>query len=266
MIRPWLVAGDFNEILYQWEKEGGVPRPQIAMDRFKAILEDCDLGDLGFVGDAFTWRNHSHDANKYIKERLDRAVASPAWCSRFPGYRVINGEPRHCDHRPLIIDTHSVERCRRSPARGLTPRFEANWFEEEGCTDIIQDAWETEVNMYQKIVTGAVKGVLGELVNWSRNSTLGDMEKRISRLKRDLEACRRRTIRPDQVRREQVIRFKLNKLEEQRDLYWRQRAHVNWMKNGDKNTVSEFQQFDSSCRESVRSQDRRSTRRQQVQN
>jgi hypothetical protein len=74
--KPWLYAGDFNEILHSWEKEGRVPRAQCFMDMFKEALEYCELGGLGFVGDAFTWRNHSHDANKYIQERLDRAVAS----------------------------------------------------------------------------------------------------------------------------------------------------------------------------------------------
>jgi exonuclease III len=63
---PWICAGDFNEILLQCEKEGGVARPQIYMDRFKQALEDCNLHDLGFCGDPFTRRNNSRDANNYI--------------------------------------------------------------------------------------------------------------------------------------------------------------------------------------------------------
>jgi hypothetical protein len=31
----WLCRGDFNEILMSHEKEGGVPKPQICMDRFR---------------------------------------------------------------------------------------------------------------------------------------------------------------------------------------------------------------------------------------
>ncbi|KAA3481591.1 Exo_endo_phos domain-containing protein [Gossypium australe] len=32
---PWLVAGDFNEIMYSFEKKGGLPRDQRRMDTFR---------------------------------------------------------------------------------------------------------------------------------------------------------------------------------------------------------------------------------------
>jgi exonuclease III len=48
---PWLCAGDFNEVLFHHEKEGGVPRAQSCLDRFKASLERCELHDLGFIGE-----------------------------------------------------------------------------------------------------------------------------------------------------------------------------------------------------------------------
>jgi hypothetical protein len=101
------------------------------MDRFKETLEVCELDDLGFVGDAFTWRNNSHDASKYIRERLDREVASQTWHDRFPGYKVNDGDPRKSDHRSIIVDTHGIQKARRGPARGFRPRFEAQWLEEE---------------------------------------------------------------------------------------------------------------------------------------
>jgi hypothetical protein len=104
--KPWLVVGDFNEILHSWEKVGGAPKPQQQMDRFKETLEECGLDDLGFVGDPFSWRNHNHSTEGYIKERLDRAVASESWRRRFPVYKVTNADPRHSDHRPVIVDTH----------------------------------------------------------------------------------------------------------------------------------------------------------------
>jgi hypothetical protein len=46
--RPWLCVGDFNEILFSHEKQGGRDRSQIYMDWFREALEFCKLRDLGF--------------------------------------------------------------------------------------------------------------------------------------------------------------------------------------------------------------------------
>ena len=86
---PWLCCGDFNEILFNYEKEGGPPRVQRCMEDFRKALEDCDLHDLGFTGDPFTWRNNHHVAASYKRERLDRAVAISAWRNNFPLVKVI---------------------------------------------------------------------------------------------------------------------------------------------------------------------------------
>ncbi|GMI94283.1 hypothetical protein HRI_003097600 [Hibiscus trionum] len=45
---PWLVIGDFNEILYNYEKQGGRLRNDRQMSSFRAVLDDCLLSDLGF--------------------------------------------------------------------------------------------------------------------------------------------------------------------------------------------------------------------------
>jgi len=46
---PWLLMGDFNEILYNSEKEGGRPRTQRQMQAFHDVLSDCELNDMGFT-------------------------------------------------------------------------------------------------------------------------------------------------------------------------------------------------------------------------
>jgi hypothetical protein len=53
---PWLVMGDFNEILYNSEKEEGRPRSQRQLQAFHDVLSECELNDMGYSGDLYTWQ------------------------------------------------------------------------------------------------------------------------------------------------------------------------------------------------------------------
>ena len=79
--RPWLCIGDFNEILTSTEKTGGAARPKHYLDGFREAMQVCELEDIGFEGDMYTWRNHSKELRTYICERLDRAIANEEWCT-----------------------------------------------------------------------------------------------------------------------------------------------------------------------------------------
>ncbi|KAA3466905.1 reverse transcriptase [Gossypium australe] len=74
---PWLV-GDFNEIMYSFEKSSGVPREQKRMEEFRDTLEECQLMDIGYSGAWFTWeRGNLPETN--IRERLDRMICLKKW-------------------------------------------------------------------------------------------------------------------------------------------------------------------------------------------
>jgi hypothetical protein len=102
---PWVCREDFNEILFHHEKEGGVPRSQACLDRFKNVLEACELDDLGFFGDIFTWRNKQITGSTHIIERLDLAVANLGWRVKFLLMQVKNGDSYHSNHRPVGLLT-----------------------------------------------------------------------------------------------------------------------------------------------------------------
>jgi hypothetical protein len=222
---PWLCIGDFNEIMFSFEKQGGIPRPQICMDRFRDALNFCNLNDLGFEGDIFTWRNNNFRVDGYIRERLDRDVANPIWCARFPCYKVVNGNPEHSDHRPIMVETGEVARSRWCGSGEVNKRFEARWLLEEDCDTIVTNAWNLAKQRGHKQVSELITSVSKELHTWSKD-ILGDLQKRIDKLKEELEAYRKSGISEHKVRKEQVARLKLHRLEEQWDLYSRQRAHV----------------------------------------
>ncbi|KAA3466735.1 reverse transcriptase [Gossypium australe] len=46
---PWLVSGDFNEIMYSFEKSGGQPREEKKMEAFREVLEECQLMDVALL-------------------------------------------------------------------------------------------------------------------------------------------------------------------------------------------------------------------------
>jgi hypothetical protein len=152
---------------------------------------------------------------------------------------VTNVEPRHSDHRPIIIDTAGGEKWRREKGGCVVPKFEARWVEEEECEERIKYQSEQAVGVEGKSVKGGLKAVLGDLVGWSRE-VLGDLDKRINNMKKELEKWRNADIWEKQVRKEQLLRFKLSRLEDQRELYWKQRSHVHWMKEGDRNMKGLF--------------------------
>lgn len=125
----------------------GRHEPYACLDRLKLALEDFDLGDLGFEGDCFTWRNHNHNEANYIQEHMDRAVANDAWWGMFPRMRVINGDPWHSDHCPV--------------------------WRRKKCKDIVEQAWKEALEQGEGSMVVALKIVAGGLKNWSTN-ILGD--------------------------------------------------------------------------------------------
>lgn len=233
-VKAWLLAGDFNEILFAHEKEGGRQRSQWCMDDFREALQACRVEDLGFEGDRFTWRNNNHRVEGYIRERLDRAVANIEWQEMFPNVKIINGDPRHSDHRPLVIDTGPEEVRRRGGT--TTYRFEAAWTEEEECKEVVKKAWREAKEGGRSTVYDVLESVSGDLARWGSN-VLGGLEKQVKELKRELEWCRRQGVSQENISREGVLRYKLDKTKEQVDLFWKQRAHVKWMQFGDRNTA-----------------------------
>jgi hypothetical protein len=80
-------------------------------------VEECDLHDLGFSGDVFTWQNKQTKGSSHIQERLDRALTNPEWRMKCPFVQVKNADPYHSDHRHVIIDTEEGASGRR-PSSG----------------------------------------------------------------------------------------------------------------------------------------------------
>lgn len=130
---PWLIMKDFNEILHPDEKFGGTMRP------FSKVVEDCKLGDMGYVGPKFTWSNKRERRN-FTKERLDRAFANSYFPPLFNYYEVKVLPAISSDHNPLLIScSNRQSKLESRPIKIF--RYESIWSGKQECKDIIDSVW-----------------------------------------------------------------------------------------------------------------------------
>jgi hypothetical protein len=105
------------------------------MSNFINALNICDLGDLGYKRSKFMWSN-KREMGVFVKEQLDKAVASPKWCGSYPDV-VVEGLPVSCfDNNPLWMQF--------SPPYFSAPRFfrfEASWDVSPECAKVVKNAW-----------------------------------------------------------------------------------------------------------------------------
>ncbi|KAK5776858.1 hypothetical protein PVK06_044823 [Gossypium arboreum] len=132
----WLVYGDFNEIMYDFEKKGGIPREERRMEVFRNALEDCRLMDIGYSRKWFTWeRENLPETN--IRERLDRGVANENWMSMFPEVTIQHLVHSTSDYCPLLITINKDDKWSQKNFK-----FEAWWVLEESFEAEVKFLWE----------------------------------------------------------------------------------------------------------------------------
>ncbi|KAL2930942.1 hypothetical protein RDABS01_036352 [Bienertia sinuspersici] len=122
---PMLFGGFYNEILNQMEKEGGAETTRREMSKFREVMDEFNLQDLGYSGSWYTWERGA-TSSTCARERLDsngRASNS---------FKV--------DNAPILVDgTHGMRKPRRSK-RGF--KFETMWLLDEGCEKVVKEEWE----------------------------------------------------------------------------------------------------------------------------
>lgn len=113
---PWLVVGDFNEVMWGFEHFSECARPERHMAAFREVLGDCDLTDLGFSGLPYTYDN-GREARANVKVRLDRAVADTRWRDVSPEATLRHLVSSRSDHCPLFLEI------KRRAGRGINQGF-----------------------------------------------------------------------------------------------------------------------------------------------
>ncbi|XP_061362450.1 uncharacterized protein LOC133306185 [Gastrolobium bilobum] len=133
VVGPWVVIGDFNSVLRQYEKVGGLDVCWRSIQDMQKCLEKCRVSDIGFKGPSFTWRRGK------LQERIDRACANEAWNVAWPN-RVIAHLPFFSyDHRPILISNFQSNQ----EVKGAKQfKFLIAWLTNADVGNIVKQCWE----------------------------------------------------------------------------------------------------------------------------
>ena len=72
---PWIITGDFNEVLLGEDKFGGRPISISRAINFQECLNTCGMINLGFSGPRLTWTNRQ-PLPHLVQERIDRVFVN----------------------------------------------------------------------------------------------------------------------------------------------------------------------------------------------
>jgi hypothetical protein len=201
------------------------------MMNFREILSHCDLHDLNFVGQPWTF-NNKQEAGKNVRVRLDCAVASPSWMSWFPAASLRHISSSRSDHHPILLD---IEDENKGKARQQIDRYEMMWEQEELLYEEVKMAWDGGGDM-QNLgdIRDTLKSVMTSLKKWGQVK-FGAVSKEINKIKRRMEELIIQNPSEDHPKLN-GLRKCMDELLHREEIMWLQRSRVSWLREGGRNT------------------------------
>lgn len=211
----WLVGGDFNEILHDYDKQGGSLRPLSQMATFQEVITQCNLRELPGKGDHYTWFNRRSNEH-IILECLDRYFCSYEWQVRFPNWEVSNLEFYGSDHRAILISTQPTysEQLKKGPYRFT---FEHKWLLEEDFSSVIAQ-WNFSGEF--GYLPDKLSHLSSILRDWAR-SRFSNVPRQIAYMRRELNRLNHSASLHRYRSRISELEFNIEKLELQNELHWK---------------------------------------------
>ncbi|XP_019180182.1 PREDICTED: uncharacterized protein LOC109175373 [Ipomoea nil] len=225
---PWVVIGDFNDLLFQSEKRGNNPHPEGLLRGFGETLDYCGLLQLPMEGYLYTWER-GEGTEDWVEEKLDRAVATMEWRELLVEAKTVNILTRKSNHSAIFLSISNPMRFGVGGPRAF--RFEMAWLLDSGCRGVVEQAW----------LDGQGNGLLhslqlckDRLQAWGgdRFHMFGKQLKLLQAKLMKLKGGRG----PAVLAEYNTISAQLSRLEAQEDVYWRQRAKQHWLRGADANT------------------------------
>ncbi|XP_027069890.2 uncharacterized protein [Coffea arabica] len=230
---PWFLVGDFNVVTNTEEKRGGLPfRPSEGSD-FLNFMALAGVSDAGFSGSRFTWCNNRSGTAR-IWKRLDRLLLCGSAMELPYQFMVQHLGRDPSDHAPLLLSVDTRLDNKPKPFRFLNI-----WTTHPDFLGVIKDCWVHPVNGSPlQVLASKLRNVKNALKQWSM-TTFGDIFEGVRSAERVVtESETAYDLDPTEQRRSELhhARARLRRALVVEEGFWRQKARVKWLSDGDRNT------------------------------
>lgn len=231
--KPWLSAGDFNEILDAHEQFGGIHREDWMMEGFREAVDCCRFTDLGYTGLPYTWDNRQQ-GDRNIKVRLDRALADDKFMELYDNTMVSHVQTTESDHCAILVQIKKSDWM--DDNGGHRPfRFENAWTRHSQYTEVVERSW-IPVGSDLAAVADSLNIVRSKLKTWSREE-FGSVNKQLKEMRQRLENIRFNSLWSGPTREEKGLMNRISELMAREEAMAKQRSRIQWLAEGDRNTA-----------------------------
>ncbi|GAV91122.1 Exo_endo_phos domain-containing protein [Cephalotus follicularis] len=226
---PWIILGDFNVTRFGVEHSVS-NRVTKAMQEFNNMIRSAELEDLKGSGLHFTWSN-LRVGGEAISKKLDRAMGNWQWIDKLGNSFAHYHSPGISDHSPVSIQLM------RHLDKGKPFKFLNFWADHVDFIKTVKEEWDKVFSGSPlMVIHKKLKSLKGPLKRLSSrlDEKAADFRRKLHLLQDQLDAC----LGDEGLRvLEGHVRQQLMEVIVQEEAFFKQKARIQWLKQGDSNTA-----------------------------
>ncbi|XP_019183742.1 PREDICTED: uncharacterized protein LOC109178660 [Ipomoea nil] len=229
---PVLLGGDYNVISRISEYRGTAIPAVGCISDFSDFIADNELLDLATLGSQYTW--HGVRTAGAVWKRLDRYLMNANFRDYFTEVRITVMARTTSDYSPILLSgANTMVSCLKQF------RFQNMWITHPSFMDTVSLNWNQPAEGWgMRALAFKLKRLKQGLRSWNRD-IFGNVFYRIRDLEiKTTEAENAFDEEPLPVNRELLHKLRADLLQalKHEELYWKQKALVKWLKDGDSNS------------------------------